>query len=192
MDKLKASALENFIPIVRDRTANYLIEECKKVEPKRILEIGTAIGYSGLLMLQATQADLVTIEKNEERYKQAQENFKQYGLLSRVTLLLGDALEKLEQLKKNGEKFDFIFLDGPKGQYIKYLPYLKEMLNKNGVMFTDNIDLQGLLDSPEKVTHKNRTMVNNMKKFLFEIQNDEELRTEIFHIDDGFSITKKM
>ena len=100
MDKLKASALENFIPIVRDRTANYLIEECKKVEPKRILEIGTAIGYSGLLMLQATQADLVTIEKNEERYKQAQENFKQYGLLSRVTLLLGDALEKLEQLRK--------------------------------------------------------------------------------------------
>ena len=191
MEELKNFAKENFIPIIRDETLKYLLETCKICNAKRILEIGTAIGYSGICMLQSTDASLVTIEKNEERANQALTNFKKYGLDKKVELRLGDALVELEKLAKEKRKFEFIFLDGPKGQYFRYYPFLKEMLTGGGTMFVDNVDLLGLIDSPEKVTHKNRAMFNNMKKFISMVENDDEVEKKFYHIDDGFCICTK-
>lgn len=191
MEKLKRYAKENFIPIIRDETLKFLLETCKNASPKRILEIGTAIGYSGILLLKNSDAQLVTIEKNEQRAAEALDNFKKYEVLSRVELKLGDALEEIEKLKINSEKFDFIFLDGPKGQYFRYYPLLKELLSGGGTMFVDNVDLLGLIDSPEKVTHKNRAMFNNMKKFISMVENDSEIEKKFYHIDDGFCIIRK-
>ena len=192
MEELKKRALENHIPIVRDKTALSLIEECKKKNPKKILEIGTAIGYSTLLMLKNSNAFVVTCEKDDERVKQARENIKAYGFEERVQIEHNDALCVLENLAKGGDKFDFIFLDGAKGQYIRYYPFLKQLLEIDGIMFTDNIDLNGLIASPERVTHKNRTMFRNMNLFLEKIENDNDFETEIFHIDDGFLISRKL
>ena len=192
MDKLKRFAEENFIPIVRDETAKILMEECKKNSPQKILEIGTAIGYSGILMLKSCNGHLYTIEKDISRYEIAKENFVKYGMSERVTLMLGDAKEQLEILKSHNYKFDFVFLDGPKGQYIKYLPTIKSLLNKNAILFSDNVLMHGLINHQEEVTHKNRAMVRNMKAFNDEIMNDKDFDNKFYEIDDGFIVSRKL
>lgn len=191
MDKLKKEALERFIPIVRDKTAQALCQQCKLLQPRKILEIGTAIGYSALLMLKSCNAQVFTIEKNHERFLEAQSNLKDYINEGRVKLFEDDASAVLEQLVLQGEMFDFVFLDGPKGQYIHYLPNLYKLLNKNGVIFADNVKLLGLVNDESKVTHKNRAMVNNMKQFIDQIQNNGLFDTQIFDIEDGYSISVK-
>lgn len=192
MDKLKRFAEEYFIPIVRDETAKILMEECKKNSPQNILEIGTAIGYSGILMLKSCNGHLYTIEKDISRYEIAKENFVKYGMSERVTLMLCDAKEQLEILKSHNYKFDFVFLDGPKGQYIKYLPTIKSLLNKNAILFSDNVLMHGLINHQEKVTHKNRAMVRNMKAFNDEIMNDKDFDSKFYEIDDGFIVSRKL
>lgn len=188
---LKIEAKQNFLPIVRDETIKSIVKIQKENSCKDILEIGTAIGYSGLIMLANNlQAKLTSIEKNEERFKEAKENFAEVEFTDRVNLICGDAYQELLQLKIKGQKYDFIFLDGPKGQYYKYLPILKSLLHKNGILFADNILLGGLLKNEKTVTHKNRTMVNNMKKFLNEIENDLDFQIEIQEIEDGYLIAK--
>ncbi len=192
LQELKIFARQNYVPIVRDETIKMIVKILKESNCKSILEIGTAIGYSGIIMLafSSSESYLTTIEKNEERYRQAQQNFKDANLLDRASLVLGDAYEELNKLIEDKKKFDFIFLDGPKGQYIKYLPLLKQLLNENGILFADNILLGGLLKNELAITHKNRTMFNNMNKFLSQIQNDCDFETEIYEIDDGFLISK--
>ena len=192
METIKAYAKQHYIPIVREKTSQKLMEECKKKDPKKILEIGTAIGYSGILLLSSCSGELVTIEKDEGRAKLAHENFKRLNLLKRVEIRINDAIKELENICSNGEKFDFIFLDGPKGQYKNYYPLIKKCLNDKAVLFVDNVSLLGLVDNPEKITHKNRSMTNNMKIFLNMIQNDSEMETKIYHIDDGYCICKKI
>lgn len=189
MEELKKYAKENMIPIVRDKTAEVLVELCKKIKPKNILEIGTAIGYSGLLMLKCTDANLTTIEKNEERANLAQKNFEKYGYLNRAQLKIGDAMEEIEKLVP--QNYDLIFLDGPKGQYFRYYPFLKNVLTGGGVIFADNVDLLGLIENPQVVTHKNRAMFNNMNKFIDIVKNDKDMTTTFYHIDDGFCIIEK-
>lgn len=188
--KIKEKAIENYVPIVRDETIKTIIDLLKSKDCKRILEIGTAVGYSGIMMLSNTDAALVTIEKNHNRFLEAKDNFKSCGLEERVTLIEGDALEELQKLAIKKENFEFIFLDGPKGQYIKYFPYLKQMLNKGGLLFADNILMSGLMEDESKVNHKNRTMVRNMKAFLDTLQKDCDFKTQLFKIDDGYSISE--
>lgn len=110
----------------------------------------------------------------------------------RVTLMLGDAKEQLEILKSHNYKFDFVFLDGPKGQYIKYLPTIKSLLNKNAILFSDNVLMHGLINHQEEVTHKNRAMVRNMKAFNDEIMNDKDFDSKFYEIDDGFIVSRKL
>lgn len=191
MEELKKFAEENYIPIVRDRTAKALMEECKKKSPKLILEIGTAIGYSGLLMLKSCDGYLYTIEKDESRYQIALKNFNLFNMSNRVNLILGDAKEEIEKLVNQNNKFDFVFLDGPKGQYIKYLPMIKKILNDDGIIFSDNVLMHGLTEHQENVTHKNRSMVRNMIAFKDEIMNDKEFESKLYNIEDGFIISKK-
>lgn len=187
--EIKAKALQNHVPIVRDKTIETIVKILKENDVKNILEIGTAVGYSGIMMLAHCEATLTTIEKNDIRFQEAKDNFKTCKLSSRATLINADALEGLKKLVVSSQKFDFIFLDGPKGQYIKYLPFLKKLLNKKGVLFADNILMNGLLEDDTRVTHKNRTMVRNMKIFLSTLQEDKDFETTLYKIDDGYSIS---
>lgn len=192
IEKIKLKALENHVPIVRDRTILKIINIINERNYHNVLEIGTAVGYSGIMILANSQAKLTTIEKDEQRFLQAQENFTNCSLNSRVVQIKGDALEELKNLLSKKEKFDFVFLDGPKGQYIKYYPLIKEMLIPQGTLFADNILMGGLLEDSSKVNHKNRTMVRNMKKFLEMLESDDDYQTETFKIDDGFTVSKKI
>ncbi|MBP3344622.1 MAG: O-methyltransferase [Clostridia bacterium] len=191
IEEIKAAAKDSFVPIVRDDTLDALIRLICKKKPQKILEIGTAVGYSGIKMLENSNATLTTIEKNEGRANEASKNFERSGLTNRVNLICGDAAEVLSDLTKKEEKFDLIFLDGPKGQYIKYLPFLKQLLLGGGTIFADNVGLLGLVEHSEKVNHKNRTMVRNMQAFLKQITEDEDFETQIFDIDDGYAICNK-
>lgn len=192
LEQLKIYAKENHIPIVRDKTLEKLLEISRKEDVKKILEIGTAVGYSTIAMLKNNASVIMyTIEKDSERFRLAKQNIERAGYLRQTRLFNQDALETLQDLVKSGEKFDLVFLDGAKGQYIKYLPYLKQLLNKKGIIFADNINLLGYVNS-DFVPHKHRSMVNNMKKFIEALKNDSELVTTIYNIDDGFSISQKI
>ncbi|MBQ8909360.1 MAG: O-methyltransferase [Clostridia bacterium] len=190
IQQIKLKAKENFVPIVRDETLNAMLGILKEKQPTRILEIGTAVGYSALNMLAVCNADVVTIEKNEQRFEEACNNFAEAGCTGRIKPILGDAIEVLETLVKGSERFDFVFLDGPKGQYIKYLPFILKLLTENGVIFADNVGLLGLVADSGKVNHKNRTMVRNMQQFLQQVTTDVNLETQVFDVDDGYAIIK--
>ena len=187
-EKIRQFAKDNFVPIIRPKTLEYLIESVKVKNPKNILEIGTAIGYSGIKMLENSNANLVTIEKDEKMFKLAQENFREENLTERIQLVFDDAMNFLKQ---NTQKFDFIFLDGPKGQYINYLPFLLNCLEKNGVMFCDNVLFQGLVNSNVEPPKKFRTIVRNLEKFILEIKQNENLSYKLYDIEDGFLIVWK-
>ena len=190
LEEIANRARKGYIPIIRDNTAQALINVCKEKKHKKILEIGTAIGYSGLLMLQNCQAFLYTIEKDEQRLAEAEKNFKLFGQEARVKLILDDALIALEKLCKDNEKFDLIFLDGAKGQYIKYYPLIKKLLNRDGILFTDNIYMHGMVKSEGKIAHKHRSMVVNLRKYIELLKNDKDFTTNFYDIDDGYSISK--
>lgn len=190
LEEIRLYAKENFIPIVRDQTAKELVKLCQSLQPKKILEIGTAIGYSGILMLKSCNAKLHTIEKDEERAEKAKENFQKYAVSDRVIFYLDDAQKVIEELCSKNEKFDLIFLDGAKGQYIKYYPFLKKLLNGGGILFTDNIYLHGFVQTDDKVPHKHRSMVVNLRKFIDTLSQDSDFETQCYDIDDGFSISR--
>lgn len=191
MKEIKAEAKQNYIPIVRDETAKKLEEICVQYQPNKILEIGTAIGYSGIKMLKNCNAVLYTIEKDEKRAIVAKENFNKYNVSERVIQFVDDAQKTIEILLEQNEKFDLIFLDGAKGQYIKYYPILKNLLISGGILFCDNIYLQGMVKQEGKVPHKHRSMVNNLRKFIEALKMDKDLDTKFYDIDDGFSISMK-
>ncbi len=192
LQELKNYALEKRVPIIRDKSAFFLQEQIKLAKAKNILEIGTAVGYSTCLMLEAnTDANITTIELKEASYKIALEVFVGMGVENQVEACNGDAIECLKVFAQEGRKFDFIFLDGPKGQYIKYLPYCKQMLESGGIIFADNVYLHGMVLQQEPIKHKHRAMVNNLRKFLYDITHDEELETTIYELEDGIAIIKK-
>lgn len=177
----------NFVPIVRPKTSEILIEKIKEINPKNILEIGTAIGYSGLLMLNNSSANLVTLEKDEKMFNLAIQNFEKEGVSDRVNMILGDCKDYIE---KEVGKFDFIFLDGPKSHYVEYLPHLVKMLNKGGMIFCDNVLFQGLVKCENEPPKKFRTIVNNLRKFLEIVENDKMLNSQVLDIEDGVCIIK--
>ncbi len=190
-EEIENYAKENFIPIIRPNSREILIAEVKKLSPSKILEIGSAIGYSGLCMLFASSASLVTIEKDEERATMARQNFERYNVAKRVQLINDDALKILTSLAEEGSQFDFVFLDGPKGQYHKYLPLISKLLVKGGTLVADNISVMGLVDSTEPIAHKHRTMVVNMRKFLSEVTSSSQFESRILKIEDGILIAKR-
>lgn len=186
-EEIKESARARYIPIIRDESLGLLLGECEKINPKHILEIGTAIGYSSLAMLSACGAHITTIEKDETRFHEALANFEKYNCTHRMTVILGDAADVIKSL--NG-KFDLIFLDGAKGQYIKYLPRLKQLLSVGGTLIADNIYLHGMVQSEEKIPHKHRSMVMNLRAFIEALKNDPDLETTFVDLEDGMSISK--
>lgn len=190
-ESLIVYAKEHGVPIIRGKSGQFLQQQIRESKPQNILEIGTAIGYSGCLMLEAYEkAHLTTIEIDQNSFNKASETFAEEGFENRVTQILGDAKEILSNLVQEGQKFDFIFLDGPKGQYVKYLPLCKSLLEKGGIIFADNVYLHGLVLSKEKIAHKHRTMVTNMRKFLATVQEDDDFEVAVHAIEDGIAVIK--
>ncbi len=177
-------------PILRDKSFELLIETVKKRKPKKILEIGVNLGLSGIAMLlNSEKATLSGIEIDEEKIALARENYQAFGVENRAKIFLGDASEIIPVL--TGE-YDFIFLDGPKGHYFEYLPNLLAVLKKGGILFADNVLFRGFVDGRVKTPHRYNTTKNSMERFLTAITNDENLKTTIFDIEDGVSITEKL
>jgi len=190
MEEIIKFAKEYNVPVVRPKTLELLLKTIKENNSKRVLEIGTAIGYSGAQILQNSDANLVTIEKYEAIYEIAKNNFKRLGLSNRVKQYLGDAKEVLKDLSDSGEKFDFIFLDGPKGQYLSYLPLLNNMLEQNGIIFADDVLFRGLVQGDAWPEHRTRTIVINLRKYLEEVKNPP-FSSKLIDMEDGVCITRK-
>lgn len=181
-------ARENYIPVMLDQTANLLRTLVKLYKPKRILEIGTAIGYSGSIFLLNSNAELVTYEKLESSYNMAKSNFEKMGLSSRVVQRLGDAKDLLAQ--EDGE-FDFIFLDGPKGQYYSYIPDLDRLLTNGGVLVSDNVLFKGMVYDEVETPKKHRTIKNNLNQFIDTMHSNQNYCNTLLNVGDGVLISIK-
>ena len=189
IDNILKYGRELGFPLIKDDSVRVLIESVKKYNPKRILEIGTAIGYSGAQMLNVCDANLITLEKNSDSANIALQNFKNLNLQNRVQVINCDAKDYIE---KCTEKFDFIFLDGPKAQYLHYKEKLIDLLNVGGVLFADNVLFRGYVKGGKEFPHRLKTIVVNLRQFLDEIVNDNRLKTEIIDVGDGVSISVKI
>lgn len=190
LDDIEKFARERHIPVMLDDTRKLLYDTVKRCNPKRILEIGTAIGYSGIVMLSACNATLNTVELDEATANLARDNFREFGVLDRVNLFVGDARELVGYLSGT---YDFIFLDGPKGQYITFLPYLTDLLEVNGTLVCDNVLYKGLVEHvPDNPRHKHITVARNMRAFLEEITTSARYRTTLYRIGDGVTVSTKI
>ncbi len=191
LEQLQKFARENYIPVMLDDTKKLLFQTVKQCNPKRILEIGTAIGYSGIVMLSAAPfATLNTMEMDENSAQMAKENFAKAGYSDRVNLFLGDAREIVPLL--NGT-YDFIFMDGPKGQYEKFFPFLTDLLEVGGTLVCDNVLYKGLVEHvPENKRHKHITVARNMNAFLHDILCDSRYQTTLHRIGDGVTVSQKL
>lgn len=188
--ELREKAKAQGEPILRDRSFELLIETTKKLRPKKILEIGVNLGLSGISMLLSSRDSVLTgIEIDEEKINKAKENYALFGVLNRANIFLGDASEIIPLL---GGKFDLIFLDGPKGHYGEYCPYLLELLSTGGILFADNVLFRGYVGADKTAPHKHATIKHSMEKFLKTVMEAKNLKTRVFDIEDGVSITEKL
>ena len=185
---LERKALEEGIPIIRPHTRGLIQFLLEVLAPRRILEIGTAVGYSALVMYTYAPApcEIVTIERDEQRAAQARQNFAQFGA-KRITLLEGDAAAVLPQLDGT---FDLIFMDAAKGQYIRFLPEVIRLLRPGAVLLSDNVLKEGeILESKFAVTRRNRTIHKRMREYLAAISEDPRLRTVLLETGDGTALS---
>ena len=191
LNKLEEYARATDVPIVRTEMQSFLRFLMKMKQPMRILEVGTAIGFSALLMSEyAPQGcKITTIEKYEKRIPLAKENFIKTGKSDVITLLEGDALEILPAL---AEEYDFIFMDAAKGQYIHFLPDILRLLAPGGLLVSDNVLQDGdVLESRFAVTRRNRTIHGRMRDYLYTLKHTEELTTAIIPLGDGVALSVK-
>ena len=183
----RAEALERGIPIADDETLNFLLLTLAAVKPQRILEIGTAVGLSSIAMLyECPNARLTTMELEEERYLEAKENFVEFGVLDRVNAYMGDAGEILAMM--DGE-FDFVFLDGPKAQYEKYLFDLKRLMKRGAILFADDVLLYGWVSGAEPTPQKRHSIVDKIRSYLDTITKDKSFITSVLDIGDGVALS---
>lgn len=189
LSDLEKYARERHIPVVLDEAKELLFQLVSANQPKKILEIGTAIGYSGIVMLTASPyATLNTIEISEQSAAVAKANFAEFALSNRVNIFVGDAREIVPQLTGT---YDFVFMDGPKGQYETFFPYLAELLVKGGLLVCDNVLYKGLVENIPDKRHKHITVARNMHAFLEDISADPRFDTELFRVGDGVTVSRK-
>ena len=188
IEKIKKKALEEHIPIIMDDTLEVIEKYALKLKPRKILEIGTAVGYSAICFSKYLSEDgtIDTIEREKIRIKEAKENIKDMNLEKKINIYEGDAVEILPMLN---EKYDMIFIDAAKGKYPFFLKESLRMLSQNGIIFADNILYKGYVMSDYNL-HKQRTAVRNLREYIAEVTGNKNLKTEILEVGDGLAISK--
>lgn len=189
LEELEQAALETGVPMIRREMQSFIKTLLAMKKPKRILEVGTAIGFSTLLMCEYGPSDLkiTTIENYEKRIPIAKENFKKAGREEQITLLEGDAGEILKTLS---ETYDFIFMDAAKGQYINWLPDVLRLMEKGSVLVSDNVLQEGdIIESRYLVERRNRTIYKRMREYLYELTHNPILVTSVLPVGDGAAVS---
>lgn len=188
LEKVKQKALENNVPIIMDDTLEVIVKILKQVKPKKILEIGAAVGYSAMCFSEYIQPNggIDTIERDLERIKEAKINFKNVGVENIIHLYEGDAVEILPTLN---EKYDIVFIDAAKGKYPFFLEQALRMINPKGVIIADNVLYKGYVMSDYN-KHKQRTAVRNLREYIAKVNEDINMETEILEVGDGLAISR--
>ena len=188
LEKIKEKALENHIPIIMDDTLEVIAKILIEKKPKRILEIGTAVGYSAMCFSKYLAEDglIDTIERDEKRIEEAKQNFKKVEVENKINLYEGDAVEILPTLN---EKYDVVFIDAAKGKYPFFLKEALRMLKQDGIIFADNILYKGYVMSDYN-KHKQRTAVRNLREYIKEVTENPNIETEILEVGDGLAVSK--
>lgn len=192
LNELEQEALAGGIPIIRRPLQSFFRFLLRYVKPKRILEVGTAIGFSALLMSEYAPEDchITTIEKYEKRIPVAKDNFRRFGKEERITLLEGDAADILKELQ---EPFDLIFMDAAKGQYLAFLPDVLRLLPPGGLLLSDNVLQDGdVIESRFALERRKRTTHARMREYLYELKHAPGLETVILPVGDGITLTTKL
>lgn len=189
LQKIKEEALQENIPIIMDDTLEVIENILKDFKITKILEIGTAVGYSAICFTEflSKEGSIDTIERDEERVINARENIKRVEVEDKINIYLGDAVEILPKLN---DKYDMIFIDAAKGKYPFFLSQALRLINDNGIIIADNVLYKGYVMSDYN-KHKQRTAVRNLREFIKEIQENPLLDTEILEVGDGLSVSKK-
>ncbi|MCD8155669.1 MAG: O-methyltransferase [Clostridiales bacterium] len=192
LEELERQALEDRVPVIRREMQSFLKTLLAAAQPRRVLEVGTAVGFSTLLICEYGPPDLqiTTIENYEKRIPLARENFQRAGREGQITLLEGDAGEILPTLT---EPCDLIFMDGAKGQYIHWLPHVLRLLKPGGILLSDNVLQEGdLLQSHYLVERRNRTIYKRMREYLYTLTHTAGLQTSVLPLGDGAALSVKL
>ncbi len=191
LEEIEQEAVDTYVPVIRKETQSFLKVIITMCRPKRILEVGTAVGFSALLMSEYAPEDchITTIENYKKRIPIARGNIRRAGQEGRITLIEGDALEVMKGLEG---PFDFIFMDAAKGQYIHYMPEALRLLTDGGVLMSDNVLQDGdIIESRFAVERRNRTIHSRMREYLYELKHREDLLTSILPLGDGVALSIK-
>ena len=191
LDEMEKFAVDNYVPIIRKEMESFLRTMVTIKQPKRILELGCAIGYSAILMSEYMPKDckIVTIENYDKRIPIAKEYISRAERGNDIELIFGDALEVMPELEGS---FDFVFMDAAKAQYINFLPHVLKLLDKGGILIADNVLQEGdLVESKFTVTRRNRTIHKRIREFLYEVKHSDVLETSLVPIGDGISLSVK-
>ena len=191
LDQIEREATADYVPIIRKEMQSFLKFLLAMKKPARILEVGTAVGFSAILMAEydPVPCQITTIENYEKRIPIARENFKRAGKEAQIALLEGDAAEVLKTLEG---PYDFIFMDAAKGQYIHFLPEILRILEKDGVLVSDNVLQDGdVIESRFAVTRRNRTIHKRMRAYLYTLTHSEELVTAVLPVGDGITLSTR-
>lgn len=189
LDQIEQEALDSYVPIIRKEMQQFLKLLLAMKCPMRILEVGTAVGFSSILMAEydPVPCEITTIENYEKRIPIAKENFIRAGKEKQIMLLEGDAAQILPTLT---ETYDFIFMDAAKGQYIHFMPDILRLLGSEGTLVSDNVLQDGdIIESRFAVTRRNRTIHKRMRAYLYELTHDERLVTAVLPIGDGVTVS---
>lgn len=192
LKKMKQYAIENHVPILQDVSLDLILLVLKLKRPNSILEVGTAIGYSAINFskyLNGENSHILTVEKNDDMYKEAIKNIKNVGLEEKITVINADATEYLPTLDEN-DKYDVVFIDAAKGQYLVFLENALRVIKKGGIIIADNVYFKGRVLSGYN-EHRHRTATNRLRKYLELVTEDETLDTTVFNIGDGVAISIK-
>lgn len=188
---LEEYASEHSVPIIEPESAQLLRLMCKMKKPKKILEIGCAIGYSSILMAKFSEnAEIITLEYDEEMIRLARENIKSAGLSERITVIEADAKDYLAYIDDD-ESFDIIFLDGPKAHYIYMLDDCVRLLKKDGVFISDNVLYKGMTADDEHIIRRKITIVNRLREYINTLMKHPQLQSVLLPLGDGVTISVK-
>ena len=191
LEEIEKEALDTYVPIIRKEMQSFLKVLLKMQKPMSILEVGTAVGFSALLMSEYMPdgGHITTIENYDKRIPIARSNFKRAGKEDMITLIEGDANIVMKDLE--GE-FDFIFMDAAKGQYINYFPHVMRLLKKGGLLVSDNVLQDGdIIESRYAIERRNRTIHSRMREYLYELKHNDEFITSIIPLGDGVALSFK-